>query len=215
MNTKFTDLTTRTITALIFGAIFCGVFLFFPPWCFSVLLSAIAVFILVVEWPALPSWSWFITPLYPVLPFVLLIYLNHQYHQLLYYLFAMVFAHDIGAYLIGSRWGKTKIAPRISPQKSWEGALGGLLFAAAALFLLLLFFQRPCAHFWCIILAPAVALTATVGDFFESWLKRQARIKNSGTLLPGHGGLLDRFDSILSTTFLFFLLRCHLAAFFT
>src|SRR5688500_1134913 len=122
MKRKLSDLTTRIVTAVIFGAIFWGTLLFLPPFYFSCLLVLILV-IMLVEWSKFPVWSMLIAPLYHVLPIALLIRLNQDpiYHNLLYVLFSMVFSHDTGAYVVGSLLGKTKILPSISPKKSWEG----------------------------------------------------------------------------------------------
>jgi CDP-diglyceride synthetase len=215
MPKKLADLPVRAVTAVIFGLVFGGVFLFLPPLYFSGLLAIIAGIILFGEWVAFPAWTWLIIPVYPTLPFCFLIYLNQSsvYHQLLYYLFVMVFAHDTGAYITGSLFGKTKIAPSISPKKSWEGGLGGLCFAALALVTMMVLHDKPLPVWFILIFAVSVAVLATVGDFFESWLKRKAGVKNSGSLLPGHGGLLDRFDSILAVAFLFFIFRNQLILF--
>jgi phosphatidate cytidylyltransferase len=111
---------------------------------------------------------------------------------------AVAWIADTAAYFVGRRWGRRKLAPSISPGKSWEGAIGGLGGAAAYAMILWLFFTagreaRMAAAF----LGAAVLLTAVsiVGDLFESAAKRQAGVKDSGTILPGHGGMLDRIDS--------------------
>ncbi len=215
MPKKLEDLPLRSVTAVIFGLVFGGTFIFLPYLYFSVLLGAVAGIILFFEWSAFPRWTWLIAPIYPVLSFGLLIYLNQSpvYHNLLYYLFIMVFAHDTGAYITGSLIGKTKIAPSISPKKSWEGSLGGLLFTTIALVSIMLINQKPLPFVYILLFAFSVTVLAMIGDFFESWLKRKAGVKNSGSLLPGHGGLLDRFDSILAVVFLFFILRTQLVIF--
>ncbi|NND00247.1 MAG: phosphatidate cytidylyltransferase [Gammaproteobacteria bacterium] len=110
-----------------------------------------------------------------------------------------VWAADIGAYFVGRRFGKTKLAPQVSPGKTVEGLLGGLAFAMVL--------YAPVLFHW-FALQPAVLLLATIlvtvlvsvmGDLFESKLKRFAGIKDSSQILPGHGGLLDRIDSLLSS----------------
>lgn len=113
-----------------------------------------------------------------------------------------VFASDIGAYLAGSRWGKTLLAPLISPKKSLEGLIGGLCFStAASLSCSFLLPHVPFMIFICLGLTGGVVGVA--GDFFESLMKRIADVKDSGHLMPGHGGVLDRVDSVLFTTPLF------------
>ena len=101
-------------------------------------------------------------------------------------------AADTVAYLIGSLIGRHKVAPRISPGKSWEGSIAGFV-AAAAVVALLVGAAGPAAT----IVAIGIGPVALAGDLFESWLKRRAGAKDSGALLPGHGGVLDRIDSLL------------------
>ena len=98
---------------------------------------------------------------------------------------------DTVAYLVGSLIGRHKVAPRISPGKSWEGSIAGFVASAAVVGLLL--GAGPAAAVVAIGLGPV----ALAGDLFESWLKRRAQVKDSGALLPGHGGVLDRIDSLL------------------
>lgn len=109
-------------------------------------------------------------------------------------------AADVGAYAVGSRWGRRKIAPRISPGKTWEGTFGG--FGAAALAVLgiaaLFGLGRPEAAVAAITIGPA----AFAGDLLESWMKRRAGVKDSGALFPGHGGMLDRIDSLAAVAIL-------------
>ena len=109
-------------------------------------------------------------------------------------LLVLVWIADIGAYFVGRAWGRRKLAPSISPGKSWEGAIGGVL-GALAYAIICGFFIEGIA--WAAYLAAAalLAMVSIVGDLFESAAKRQAGVKDSGTLLPGHGGVLDRIDS--------------------
>ena len=111
------------------------------------------------------------------------------------------FANDTGAFFIGRARGKHKLAPAISPAKTWEGAIGGLICAilAAIVIALVLNFVSPFAFkYWQIILLGfLVSLFAQLGDLVESLLKRNMGVKESGNLLPGHGGILDRFDSLI------------------
>jgi phosphatidate cytidylyltransferase len=121
-----------------------------------------------------------------------------------------VVATDIGAYFAGRTIGGPKIAPRISPSKTWAGLGGGAIGAALAIFV----FALASADFmgeagqWlqivprCLLVGAVCAIVAQAGDFFESWMKRRAGKKDSGAILPGHGGLFDRVDGLMAVTFL-------------
>lgn len=117
---------------------------------------------------------------------------------------------DTGAYAVGWRFGKTKLAPRISPGKTREGLFGAVAFAMAAGALCLEFLIEGGAWWQGLLLGLAVAVSATLGDLGESMIKRDLGIKDMGTLLPGHGGIMDRLDSLLPTAPVVWLL---LAAF--
>lgn len=116
---------------------------------------------------------------------------------------------DTGAYLIGSAFGKTKLFERISPKKTWEGLAGGVLFAMLVTAGLYLVVDSVSWTDWGVLLL-IVLVFGTFGDLIESLFKRSLKIKDSGTILPGHGGILDRFDTILISApfvFLYFFLR--------
>ena len=120
--------------------------------------------------------------------------------EITFLLFALIWAEDTAAYFVGVRWGSHKIAASISPKKSWEGTIAGLLAAAAVAGLFQMTVLRPYLRlFEAVGLAVAVGLLAFISDLGESVLKRGAGIKDSSQLLPGHGGVLDRFDSFLLT----------------
>lgn len=113
----------------------------------------------------------------------------------------IVWLADTAAFLAGSKWGRRKLAPDISPGKTWEGVAGA--GAAVAVYYVVLANATPGWPWWKSMggaaLFALVALNGIVGDLFESWIKRQAGMKDSGTLLPGHGGVLDRVDSMTSS----------------
>jgi phosphatidate cytidylyltransferase len=138
--------------------------------------------------------------LYVGLPVFALLWLRDQPGELgmllAFWALAVVWATDIGAFFAGRAIGGPKIAPSISPNKTWAGLIGG---AGAALLL-----GWVLAHYagldWRLALAsPFLAVLAQAGDFFESWLKRRAGVKDSGRLLPGHGGVLDRLDGLVTS----------------
>ncbi len=110
--------------------------------------------------------------------------------------FVLIWTSDIFAYLTGSMFGKHKLFERISPKKTWEGSLGGLLFALVAAYILSVFVNQLSLTEW-LILAVIMVISGTLGDLVESLLKRNAGVKDSGNIFPGHGGVLDRFDAVL------------------
>lgn len=111
----------------------------------------------------------------------------------------LLWASDIGGYFAGTKFGKRKLFERVSPKKSWEGALGGALFAAVIAFTLGHYFQSYEPWKWYCIGA-IIVVVGTYGDLVESLFKRSIAIKDSGSTIPGHGGFLDRFDGLLLST---------------
>jgi phosphatidate cytidylyltransferase len=109
--------------------------------------------------------------------------------------FILLWANDTGAYLIGVSFGRHRLIERISPKKSWEGFIGGLLIAALIAFILGPWLGVTGRSGW-IIVSLIISVAGTLGDLVESMLKRSIGVKDSGTLMPGHGGFLDRFDGV-------------------
>lgn len=117
-------------------------------------------------------------------------------YQIALFLFGVIWLNDTGAYITGMLIGKHKMFPRISPKKSWEGLIGGLVISLLAAWLIHpLVPGIPSGMIW--ILTPAAVIAGTFGDLVESTWKRAAGVKDSGKIMPGHGGILDRFDSLL------------------
>jgi phosphatidate cytidylyltransferase len=114
--------------------------------------------------------------------------------ELLIFALVLGWAADVGAYFVGRRFGRTKLAPRVSPNKTWEGLLGGLLAGSAVALAGRAWFGFDPSAF--LPLCMAALLASSVGDLTESMFKRQVGLKDSGTILPGHGGVLDRIDSL-------------------
>jgi phosphatidate cytidylyltransferase len=110
--------------------------------------------------------------------------------------FIFIWTNDTFAYITGQAFGRHKLFERISPKKSWEGFIGGLLATAIAGYIMSIFFPAAGLSVW-IPFALLIALASVFGDFTESLLKRTADVKDSGNILPGHGGILDRIDSLL------------------
>uniref|UniRef100_UPI00359F3E2C phosphatidate cytidylyltransferase n=1 Tax=Glaesserella sp. TaxID=2094731 RepID=UPI00359F3E2C len=125
----------------------------------------------------------------------------HQGTYLLLYVFLLVWGADSGAYFVGRAFGKRKLAPKVSPGKSWEGAVGGVFTSAVIAFIFLQLsppniFGKELATVPFIVLSTITVAISILGDLSESMFKRQAGIKDSSHLIPGHGGILDRIDSL-------------------
>jgi phosphatidate cytidylyltransferase len=152
------------------------------------LLAATGILVLVPTWLAMVA-------LRELSPYALL------------HVMALVWVADSVAYFVGRRYGKHKLAPAISPGKTWEGVLGG--FAGVAIYLMLTVLvvigtqaigsNLPLPLFVVVVLGAPLTVASVIGDLFESWMKRQAGLKDSGSLLPGHGGVLDRIDALTAT----------------
>jgi phosphatidate cytidylyltransferase len=110
--------------------------------------------------------------------------------------FLLIWANDTGAYLAGVTMGRHKLFERISPKKTWEGFIGGMIIAAAVAWLLSGWLGIVSSGQW-VFIALIITISGTYGDLVESMLKRSTGVKDSGTILPGHGGFLDRFDSAM------------------
>ncbi len=125
----------------------------------------------------------------------------------LMYVFLLVWCADSGAYFVGRKLGRRKMAPNVSPNKSMEGLAGGLVTGLLVVIAISVFkLQLTGMALAAFVALSAVTILASVlGDLFESMLKRRANVKDSGTILPGHGGILDRIDSLLSATPIFAL----------
>ena len=145
--------------------------------------------------------------------YVALLYLRrHEAHVLLTaVLVTTIWAADVGAYFVGKQFGITKLAPLLSPGKSWAGLFGGMV-VALILGVICVLIGRPVGHFFSPIvwstLTAIIAITvlfSVLGDLFESLIKREQGVKDSGSLLPGHGGVLDRIDSLTAAAPIFAL----------
>jgi len=151
---------------------------------------------------------------YLVIPFALLnlfyypgLDFSSSTFELVLGFFAVIWVNDTFAYLTGSALGKHKFAEKISPKKTWEGLFGGLAAGLVAGYLLWLFFNRMNLLEW-LVFSLLIVIFGTFGDLLESVLKRKFKVKDSGKIIPGHGGILDRFDSILlAAPFVFIYLQ--------
>ena len=146
---------------------------------------------------------------YVALPIMALLWIRMQDNGLLlaFWALSLVWATDIGAFFSGRNFGGPKVAPAISPNKTWSGLIGGMIAALLLGWGLTSYYDLP---FQLAMASPGLALLAQVGDFFESWMKRRAGVKDSGTILPGHGGVLDRLDGVVTSLPVAALLIWHL-----
>lgn len=179
-----------------------------PVYIISSMIAFLFLWIAYTEWSRFfPSHSWkywLYGAAYLGIPCVALIGLNHLPQRYLLTLVCLLtFSNDGAAYIFGKCWGKKKLCPSISPQKTWVGLLGGYVIS----WLVLCFYASATIkqHFFALtFLSVVISTLAVAGDLFESWLKRRARLKDSGSFLPGHGGALDRIDSLLPTSIFFY-----------
>jgi len=161
--------------------------------------------------PLFASKRFIITTFYLSSAFVFLNYIanfNNNYTPwLLLGSFILVWVNDTFAYLIGKNFGKQKLFPSISPKKTVEGFLGGLFFSCVTSYFIANFTELLGSTNW-LILSIVISVFGTLGDLIESKFKRQASVKDSGVIMPGHGGLLDRLDSIIfAAPFIYLFLR--------
>lgn len=208
---NYKNSTLRIATGFTLAFIFHTLFFYCPPITLSIVLT-IAMFIMIAELKNMVKNNiifYCLAPFYPILPSLILIYFNQTpiYKNLLLYLFIIVFSFDSASYFFGKLWSKlwttNKIIPSVSPGKSWQGAFGGYAFTTFIISISVNPWYTYNISFL-LLLSGIICTIAFCGDIFESYLKRSAKLKDSGNLLPGHGGLLDRFDAVLVVSFLFF-----------
>lgn len=146
------------------------------------------------------NWAYFLMgQMYIALPFSLLnfiLFVESYNPIILLAVFVTIWVNDSGAYLVGITLGKHRLFERVSPKKSWEGFFGGALLALGSGYVFSLFIPELSLLQW-LVFSEIIVLFGTYGDLLESLLKRTIHVKDSGTAIPGHGGLLDRFDSML------------------
>ncbi len=193
------ELLVRSLAAAVMAAV-ALIAAFLGGYVFAVLV-AIAAGAMFVEWRRLTeNWGagWAVAGfVYALLPALALLWLRDRAPQgleLVLWVFIVTWTTDIGAFFAGRAIGGPKLAPSISPNKTWAGLIGGMVSAGLAGWAWAEYVMLPTSLIW---LAPAFAAAAQGGDLFESWLKRRAGAKDSGTMLPGHGGILDRLDGLV------------------
>jgi phosphatidate cytidylyltransferase len=161
--------------------------------------------------PLFSSKRFIITTFYLSSAFVFLIFIanfnNSFTPMLLLGVFILIWVNDTFAFLLGKNFGRQKLFPRVSPKKTVEGFLGGLFFSCVASYFIANFTELLDSTSW-LIMSIIVSVFGTLGDLIESKFKRQANVKDSGVIMPGHGGLLDRLDSIIfAAPFIYLFLR--------
>jgi phosphatidate cytidylyltransferase len=168
------------------------VFVFPPLLLIPLVFSDLAKPFEMLSWLVL-GWFYLVTPWISMW----LMVLDFNYHPgLMLGLFGLLWAADSGAYFVGRKFGKTKLLPRVSPKKSWEGLFGGMAFSMALAYILHETLPPTFTLNQWLMLAVSTTVFGTLGDLAESALKRSLDLKDSGNLLPGHGGILDRFDGL-------------------
>jgi phosphatidate cytidylyltransferase len=210
MNQQLIELIKRTVTGIGLLISFGGAYLH-SKYLFILALVVLLAIVLFSEWPKLVDlqkpWIKLLSLLYPVAPFLVLIWLSHTFYDTDFYLplmpFFLAWSADTGGYVIGKLWGVHKMCPTISPGKSWEGFAGSVVSVFAMVWylkykILLLQHSIFATNLIALVLFALVGTTvAFLGGFFLSLLKRKEGLKDAGALLPGHGGVLDRFDGVL------------------
>lgn len=208
------NLAVRSVSGFVMAGIALAA-AFLGGYYFAVL-AALAAGVMFTEWRRLTDgWglSWTVGGLfYALIPTLSLLWIRDRAPQgleLLYWVFVVTWTTDIGAYFAGRAIGGPKLAPTISPNKTIAGLVGGMVSAGLASWAWVQYVMLPLPLLW---LAPLFAAAAQGGDLFESWMKRRAGVKESGTILPGHGGMLDRLDGLVVVAALTAL--CQLAGIF-
>jgi len=200
-----TELRQRISSGIILGTAVIALTLW-SFWSFAAM-CAVGAVILMKEWWGLTKhrsrWWLLVGAMYIGGSIASLIWLRAIDIKLVTGLFALVWGSDVGAYVVGKKWGNHKIAPSISPGKSWEGLAGAMLVCCIIGFSFAVFKNQNYSintvwvALWFSLFCMPFAIIGLAGDMFESHLKRHAGVKDSGALIPGHGGLFDRVDALM------------------
>ena len=207
---RFRGLPLRILSAVVLGPLVLAAIWFGCPW--IDLVAAVAAPLMIWEWtkltrgrPVVRVLSYF----YALAALVALLWLRHQPvlgRETVIWIVACIWATDVGAYFVGASAGGAKLAPRISPSKTWSGLIGGMASAAAVSAAMGLVFGLGTTLSLALIGA-CLAVVGQLGDLAESAAKRGAGVKDSGNLIPGHGGLLDRVDGLVAALAVVALVR--------
>jgi len=207
---RFRGLLLRIVSAVVLAPLLLAAVWFGFPW--IDLVAAIVAPLMVGEWLRLTRGrpvARGLLILYSMAALLALLWLRHQPgfgRETILWILACVWATDIGAYFVGSYAGGAKLAPSISPSKTWSGLVGGICASAVVSALCTLVFDAGDT----VVLAVtggAIAVVAQAGDLLESAAKRRAGVKDSGRVIPGHGGILDRIDGLIAALVLIAVIR--------
>jgi phosphatidate cytidylyltransferase len=132
-----------------------------------------------------------------LLPFLMMLRMLDDGVWFVFFAMCIAWSSDTGAYIVGRQWGRTKLYPRISPNKTWEGALGGVFAAVLTCFAIRSLVLHSLVWQDCVVLGSVGACMGVLGDLTESMVKRAYDVKDSGSIMPGHGGVLDRVDALM------------------
>ena len=210
---KKSDLPTRAVSAIVMLLIAGGA-LWFGGWVWAAFIAAVALGVLWEWWGLVcgfvPSvagrivWvlgGFIYVGIAALMVFVLRVVPLPLGNILLFAIILAVIGTDVGAYFSGRTFGGPKIAPKISPSKTWSGLAGGMIGAAIALVLVTYRAEGFSDLGLKLVAGAMIAVIAQSGDFFESWMKRRAGVKDASNLIPGHGGIFDRADGLLAVSF--------------
>jgi phosphatidate cytidylyltransferase len=195
----------KTLKRALSGAVYVAIMWFgtsYSEFTFGLLFAIIGILSLYEMWKLRKGRTSFMSYLYVIIPLSLI----HQIDtELILFMFILTWTFDTFAYLIGVKFGKHKILPSVSPKKSWEGFFGGFIFTIIASYITYTYFDFESFKFP-LIISIILPFTATIGDFTESYYKRQSGVKDSGNFIPGHGGILDRMDAFMITIPILYIL---------
>jgi len=196
----------RSITGIIYMTIMCSG-IWYSSWSFTLLFLVLSAIALHEMAKLRKGKTKTLALLYVIIPFTLIHFLVRDYQSftegylntdLILFIFILTCTFDTFAYIFGRKFGKNKIMPSISPKKSWEGFAGGYLFTIIATYIITRYIQTINLEL-IISITLLLPFTATLGDFIASYYKRKAGVKDSGNIIPGHGGILDRMDAFMIT----------------
>jgi phosphatidate cytidylyltransferase len=203
-------LVLRILSAIVLGPLLLAAIWFGFPW--IDLVAALAAPLMVSEWLGLTRGrplTRLLAVIYSLAAILALLWLRHQPvdgRETILWIVACIWATDIGAYVVGRAAGGAKLAPTISPGKTWSGLIGGMAWAAVAS--AAVGYAFGLGHTITLAaIGAGLAVVGQAGDLLESAAKRQAGVKDSGTLIPGHGGVLDRVDGLIAVLVVVALVR--------